>query len=129
MGIKDADKPEDFLTALYELQKACGVENLKMSDYGFTQDEFMKLAVNARETNPGLYAANPCELTDEDAAEIYRRYTISIIQYEDKAIAGSGSDGSFSRVYRPLRLQSKRKQKHYGKSDSDKRMGQDIPQE
>lgn len=73
MGIKDADKPEDFLTALSELQKACGVDNLKMSDYGFTQDEFMKLAVNARETNPGLYAANPCELTDEDAAEIYRK--------------------------------------------------------
>ena len=73
MGIKDADKPEDFLTALYELQKACGVDNLRMSDYGFTQDEFMQLAVNARETNPGLYAANPCELTDEDAAEIYRK--------------------------------------------------------
>ena len=73
MGVKDADKPEDFLTALYELQKACGVENLKMSDYGFTQDEFMTLAVNARETNPGLYAANPCELSDEDAAEIYRK--------------------------------------------------------
>lgn len=73
MGFKDADKPEDFLTAQYELQKACGVENLKMSDYGFTQDEFMTLAVNARETNPGLYAANPCELSDEDAAEIYRK--------------------------------------------------------
>lgn len=73
MGIKDADKPEDFLTALSELQKACGVENLKMSDYGFTQDEFMKLAVNARETNPGLFAANPCELSDGDAAEIYRK--------------------------------------------------------
>lgn len=73
MGIKDADKPEDFLTALYELQKACGVDNLRMSDYGFTQDEFMQLAVNARETTPGLYAANPCELTDEDAAEIYRK--------------------------------------------------------
>lgn len=73
MGIKDADKSEDFLTALYELQKACGVDNLRMSDYGFTQDEFMQLAVNARETNPGLYAANPCELTDEDAAEIYRK--------------------------------------------------------
>lgn len=73
MGFKDADKPEDFLTALSELQKACGVDNLKMSDYGFTQDEFMKLAVNARETNPGLYAANPCELSDGDAAEIYRK--------------------------------------------------------
>lgn len=73
MGIKDADKPEDFLTALYELQKACGVENLKMSDYGFSQDEFMALAINARETNSKLYAANPCELTDEDAAGIYSK--------------------------------------------------------
>ncbi len=72
MGMKDADKPEDFLTALYELQKACGVENLKMSDYGFNPEEFRAMAVNARETNPGLYPANPCELTDEDAAEIYR---------------------------------------------------------
>lgn len=73
MGMKDADKPEDFLTALYELQKACGVENLKMSDYGFNPEEFYAMAVNARETNPVLYPANPCELTDEDAAEIYRR--------------------------------------------------------
>lgn len=32
MGIKDASRPEDFLTALAGLQKACGVDNLKMSD-------------------------------------------------------------------------------------------------
>ena len=73
MGKKDADKPEDFLTALYELQKACGVENLKMSDYGFSIGECETLAKNARDTMGGLYAGNPCVLTDEDAAEIYRR--------------------------------------------------------
>lgn len=37
MGMKDANKPEDFLTALAELQKACGVDNLRMSDYGITK--------------------------------------------------------------------------------------------
>lgn len=50
MGMKDASKPEDFLTALAELQKACGVDNLKMSDYGFTRDECDTLARNARGT-------------------------------------------------------------------------------
>lgn len=44
-----------------------------MNDYGFNSEEFHSIAVNARETNPGLYPPNPCELTDEDAAEIYRR--------------------------------------------------------
>ncbi len=35
------------------LQKACGVANLKMSDYGFTPDEFDTLATNAKETMGG----------------------------------------------------------------------------
>ena len=34
MGMKDANKPEDFITALVNLQKECGVDQLKMSDYG-----------------------------------------------------------------------------------------------
>ena len=73
MGMKNADKPEDFLTALYELQKKCGVENLKMSEYGFTIDEADTLAKNARETMGGLFLANPCEMTHEDCAEIFRK--------------------------------------------------------
>ena len=73
MGIKDANKAEDFITALVNLQKACGVDNLKMSDYGITPDEFMKLAVNARETMGGLFLANPCELNDEDCAGIFEK--------------------------------------------------------
>ncbi|MBD5134991.1 MAG: iron-containing alcohol dehydrogenase [Lachnospiraceae bacterium] len=73
MGIPEADKPEDFLTALAALQKECGVDNLKMSDFGFDKSECMTLAVNARETMGGLFEANPCELSDEDCAGIFER--------------------------------------------------------
>ncbi len=71
MGIPDADKPEDFITVLVQLQKDCGVDDLKMSDYGFTPEESMTLAVNARETMGGLFLANPCELSDEECAAIF----------------------------------------------------------
>ena len=71
MGIPDADKPEDFITALVQLQKDCGVDDLKMSDYGFTPDESMRLAINARETMGGLFLANPCEMTDGECAGIF----------------------------------------------------------
>lgn len=34
LGRPDADKAADFVDALADLQKACGVDELKMSDYG-----------------------------------------------------------------------------------------------
>lgn len=73
MGIPDADKPEDFITALVSLQKECGVDDLKMSDYGFKPEESMTLAVNARETMGGLFLANPCEMSNEECAAIFDR--------------------------------------------------------
>lgn len=73
MGIAHADKPEDFITALVKLQKDCEVADLKMSDYGFEPDEFMILAQGARSMQGGLFLANPCEMTDEDCAEIFRK--------------------------------------------------------
>lgn len=73
MGMKEADKPEDFLTALAELQKACGVDNLKMSDYGIGREECDRLARNARETMGGLFEANPCEMTHADCTAIFER--------------------------------------------------------
>ena len=73
MGIPNADKPEDFITALLRLQKECGVSDLKMSDFGMSKDECLTLAVNARETMGGLFLANPCEMTDEDCAGIFER--------------------------------------------------------
>ena len=73
MGVENPTSPQDFIDALMQLQKDCGVDDLKMSDYGFTKDECMTLAVNARETMGGLYASNPCEMTDEDVAGIFER--------------------------------------------------------
>lgn len=73
MGMKNANKPEDFITALVNLQKQCGVDQLKMSDYGITPDEFDTLATNARETMGGLFAANPCEMTHEDCVSVFEK--------------------------------------------------------
>ena len=73
MGMERADKPQDFITALVALQEACGVADLNMSDYGFTPDEFMTLAKGARSMQGGLFAANPCEMTDEDSASIFEK--------------------------------------------------------
>ena len=73
MGMPEADKPEDFLTALIALQKTCGVDDLKMSDYGIQKNECMTLAVNARETMGGLFLANPCEMTDADCAGVFEK--------------------------------------------------------
>lgn len=73
MGMENADKPEDFITALVKLQEACGVADLKMSDYGIQPDEFMKLAVNAHETMGGLFLANPCEMNDTDCAGVFEK--------------------------------------------------------
>ena len=71
MGIPDADKTEDFITALVQLQKDCGVADLKMS--GITADECMTLAINARETMGGLFLANPCSMSDEECAGIFEK--------------------------------------------------------
>ncbi len=71
MGIENADKPEDFITALVKLQEDCGVADLKMSDYGFKKEESMTLAQGARSMQGGLFLANPCEMTDEDCAGIF----------------------------------------------------------
>ena len=73
MGMDHADRAEDFITALMNLQKDCGVDDLKMSDYGFTTDEFMTLAKGARSMQGGLFLANPCEMTDEDCAGIFEK--------------------------------------------------------
>ena len=73
MGMADASKPEDFITMLVRLQEACGVVDLKMSDYGIKPEEFDTLAKNARETMGGLFLGNPCELDHEGCVEILRK--------------------------------------------------------
>lgn len=73
MGMKNANKPEDFITILVSLQEQCGVADLKMSDYGFAPNEAMTLAKGARSMQGGLFEANPYEMTDEDCAKIFEK--------------------------------------------------------
>lgn len=71
LGKEDASEPMDFVKALVDLQRACGVDGLKMSDYGIRPDEFEQFAKNARETTAGLFMADPVEMSHEDCVEIY----------------------------------------------------------
>ena len=48
VGMPEATKTEDFLTALTRLQEACCVADLKMFDYGITPDKFEMLMRNTR---------------------------------------------------------------------------------
>ena len=73
MGMPEAQKPEDFITALVKLQEACGVADLKMSDYGIKPEEFVTLAKNAQETMGGLFAADRVPLSIEDCVNIYQQ--------------------------------------------------------
>ncbi len=73
LGRKDASSAQDFVDALVQLQKDCGVYGLAMSDYGITEAELDTLATNARETMGRLFAADPCELSHEACVEIYRK--------------------------------------------------------
>ena len=71
MGKQDASCAMDVVAALDELMQACGVADLKMSDYGITEDELPMLTKNARETMGGLFYGDPIKLTDEEVTEIY----------------------------------------------------------
>lgn len=71
MGKEDASRAEDFLDLLHQLQVDCGVENLKMSDYGVTKEELPSLVENARESMGKLFSMDPAALSDEDVLRIY----------------------------------------------------------
>lgn len=71
LGMQDAEKPEDFITALVRLQEACGVADLKMSDYGITPDEFEKFMRNTREVMGIMFAGDRVQMTDEDIVQIF----------------------------------------------------------
>ena len=73
LGMENADKADDFITALEKLQNDCGVGDLKMSDFGIEKIEADVIAANARETMGGLFEADPCELGHEDCAEIVKK--------------------------------------------------------
>lgn len=73
LGKADASCSQDFLDVLVQLQKDCGVADLKMSDFGIQESELDVLARNARETMGGLFGADPCELSHEQCVAIYQK--------------------------------------------------------
>ncbi len=72
MGMPEATKPEDFLTALTRLQEACGVADLKMSDYGIKPDELETLMRNSREVMGIMYTSDRVKMSDEDIVNVYK---------------------------------------------------------
>ena len=72
LGKADATKAMDFVTALADLQKACGVDKLKMSEYGIKEGDLPKMVQNARENMAGLFLVDPIELKDKDCLNIYK---------------------------------------------------------
>ena len=74
MTEKKSARPSDFVDALMYLQKECGVDGIKLSDYGITPDDFPRFADNAVNTMGGLFAFDPRPL---DRAEIIGIYAQS----------------------------------------------------
>lgn len=71
LGKKDASKSMDFVEALVDLQKKCGVDALKMSEYGITKEELPEIVKNARHTMGGLFKNDRIVLSDADCLKIY----------------------------------------------------------
>ncbi len=63
----------DFVAELLKLQAACGVDDLKMSDYGITEEELPAIVANARDTMAFLFELDPVALTDAETLGILRR--------------------------------------------------------
>lgn len=72
LGKADATKPADFLDALAALQKACGVDALRMSDWGIRPEEFHGMVKLARKAVGMLFSCDPSELSDDDVLAILR---------------------------------------------------------
>lgn len=69
-GISEADQPALFIKALLKLQRQCGVDGLKMSDFGVKREEVPQLAENARQTMGGLFELDPYRLSYEETVSI-----------------------------------------------------------
>lgn len=63
----------DFVAALAELQKQCGVDGLKMSDYGMENNDFGKYADHAFADMGGLFRVDAKQLSRDDVIGILSR--------------------------------------------------------
>ena len=73
MGVEGAKEPRDFLKALSALMQACGVDDLKMSEYGISPENFEELAENAMNSMKRVFLNDRLPLKKEDVIAIYAR--------------------------------------------------------
>ncbi len=65
-----AEKPEDFILALKKLLKDCGLEDLKLADYGIEKSEAKEIAENSFYAMGALFDFDPCTLNIDDVVRI-----------------------------------------------------------
>ena len=70
---KPCQDPKEFLSLLAELQRACGVDDIRLSEWGIQPADLPVFAKNARETMGGLFQLDPRPLTDDEVVNIYQR--------------------------------------------------------
>lgn len=70
---KKHDGADSFIPALVHMQEACGVDGIRLSEYGIQKADFEKFLKNARETMGGLFALDPRPITDEEIINIYTK--------------------------------------------------------
>lgn len=70
LGAENSVNPIDFVEQLRRLMDACGVADLRMSDYGIKAEEMSAYVAKARREMPHMFAAEPADLPEEDYVEI-----------------------------------------------------------
>ena len=62
-----------FVDALLKLQRLCGVDDVKMSDYGIRPDDITALAQNAHDTMGKLFARDRYTLSFDETVQIIKK--------------------------------------------------------
>jgi len=73
MGRFDASEPEDFLKSLACLQKACNVDDIKLSEFGVLESDIKAIAKNAHDVMGGLFEVDPARLEYDDTLAIMKK--------------------------------------------------------
>lgn len=73
MTSEPAQQAGDFVDALVKMQKACGMDQLKLSDWGLKEEDLPKMVQNAKATMGGLFQLDPRMLTDDEILAIYKK--------------------------------------------------------
>lgn len=74
VGASDEEKVQAFLGALRDLRVACGVADLKASDYGMSADEADDLAHLARKIMPDMFTGHDAyHMSEDETASIFRK--------------------------------------------------------